>query len=161
MQNLRTVTMRVRNFQPRFAPLVKSGKKRQTMRLTPKRPCDMPKAGDVESWREWTGKPYRSKQNELIKVILLSVEKIWFTGDNILVGDQIIEWRPEEMEEFAQADGFKDLKDMNDWFEKNHGLPFEGILIKAKEFSDCRNSDTSPIRGDKLSTVEQIQLAGF
>jgi hypothetical protein len=96
----------------------------------------MPKAGDAESWREWKGKPYRSKQIELAKVILTSIEKVWFNGVTILTGDQIKEYKSimsqEEMEAFAQADGFKDLKDMAAWFENEHGLPFEGILIKAK-----------------------------
>lgn len=35
------------------------------------------------------------------------------------------------LDEFAQADGFKDWPEMRDWFRATHdGLPFEGILIK-------------------------------
>ena len=43
--------MRVRMFKPQFAPLVKAGTKRQTIRPVPKR---LPQPGDLESWREWT-----------------------------------------------------------------------------------------------------------
>ena len=43
--------MRVRMFKPQFAPLVKAGTKRQTIRPVPKR---LPQPGYLESWREWT-----------------------------------------------------------------------------------------------------------
>jgi hypothetical protein len=30
----------------------------------------------------------------------------------------------------ALCDGFENWAEMRDWFEKNHGLPFEGVLIQ-------------------------------
>jgi len=30
----------------------------------------------------------------------------------------------------ARLDGFKSAAAMFDWFEKTHGLPFEGLLIR-------------------------------
>ena len=30
----------------------------------------------------------------------------------------------------AKADGFANAEEMVDWFEKQHGLPFEGWLIR-------------------------------
>ena len=30
----------------------------------------------------------------------------------------------------AKADGFGSWEEMLDWFEKTHGLPFEGLLIR-------------------------------
>ncbi len=126
-------------FMPQFAPLVKSGAKRTTIRPTPKRPCDMPKAGDEESWRMWIDKPYKSKQVELAQVEIVSVERIRFeqTSHEFLVS--LLD-RPlrgalmpiEEWKDFAKADGFKSMFEMSVWFEAKHGLPFEGILIKAK-----------------------------
>ena len=74
--------MRVRTFKPQFAPLVKAGTKRQTIRPMPKRERDIPKEGDLESWREWTGKPYRSKQRELcqVRLILVCVVNLYETS---------------------------------------------------------------------------------
>lgn len=34
------------------------------------------------------------------------------------------------MKGFASADGFSDWPAMRDWFEKTHGLPFNGLLIR-------------------------------
>jgi hypothetical protein len=48
-------------FQDRFSELVRDGSKRQTIRKGLPR-C---KPGDTMSLRRWTGKPYRSKQEEL------------------------------------------------------------------------------------------------
>jgi hypothetical protein len=116
-------------FKPMFAPLVRSGAKRQTIRPVPKR---MPKVGDHESWREWSGKAYRSKQNELAQVEVTSVEPIAI-GE---AGTMKIDGRPVERVaqwELAKADGFNTPKDMAEWFAVQHGLPFAGILIRAKD----------------------------
>ncbi len=133
-------------FKPQFAPMVKSGAKRQTIRPVPKR---MPKVGDHESWREWTGKPYRSGQRELAKIELISVERIQFdeTPRELLVS---LPDRPlkgalmpiDEWNDFAKADGFGSMFEMAQWFECEHGLPFNGILIKAKNLcSSVKSAD--------------------
>lgn len=119
-------------FKPEFGGKVISGQKRQTVRPTPKR---MPLPGECESWRRWTGKPYRSPQVELAKVIIVSVHDFWFNGVTILLDDPKAEkglMSDSQQQEIAKADGFINLKEMADWFEKMHGLPFKGILIKAK-----------------------------
>lgn len=121
--------MRVRLFKPQFAPLVLNGTKRQTIRPTPKR---LPKVGDCESWREWTGKPYRSKQRKLATVRITAVEPITITVMGISVGqnpENVLTMAQEW--EIAKADGFNTLKDFVEWFNFTHGLPFTGILIKA------------------------------
>ena len=122
--------MRARMFKPQFAPLVKSGAKRQTIRPLPKR---MPKVGDHESWRQWAYKPYKSPpdgspaQIELAQVELTSVSRVY------------IDWEGVFIEGFnffgliATADGFKDWSEMREWFNNQHGLPFKGILIKARD----------------------------
>lgn len=112
--------MRARMFKPQFAALVKSGVKRQTIRPTPKR---MPRVGDVESWRQWSGKPYRSKQIELAQVQIVSVERIKMdeTEREFLIS---LSDRPlngallpiEEWNAFAIADGFKSMLEMVNWF---------------------------------------------
>lgn len=119
--------MRVRMFKPQFAPLVFDGSKRQTIRPIPKR---MPVVGQQESWRKWTDKPYRSKQIELAQVILNSVSKITIAGYGMFVlNGEDCTWN--EAQEIARLDGFESLHDMMTWFLNTHGLPFEGILIKA------------------------------
>ena len=132
--------MRVRMFKPQFAPLVKSGAKRQTIRPTPKR---MPKVGDMESWREWTSKPYRSPQVELAQVEITNVETITIdeTADSFYLN---LPHRPlrgafmnsSEWKAFAKADGFECILELIQWFKKTHDLPFSGIVIQAKDLTN-------------------------
>lgn len=121
--------MRVRMFKPQFAPLVEAGNKRQTIRPWPKR---MPKTGDVESWREWTGKPYRSKQRELAQVKLMEVSPITLTRDGCMVGGIALSALGEA--KLAADDGFKSFRQMQDWFDLTHGLPFNGVLVAGEDF---------------------------
>lgn len=112
----------VRMFKPRFAALVKAGTKRQTIRPTPKR---MPKPGDILDAREWTGKPYRSKQAKIGEFVISDVRMVRITKEHFGVPTT-----PEVLNLFAQADGFRDWDEMVEWLEREHGLPFEGILIR-------------------------------
>ncbi len=130
--------MRVRTFKPQFAPLVAAGTKRQTIRPMPKR---LPKAGDQESWREWTGRPYNRAQRELAQVVLMDVEVIRIHRDGIETCPGTLrvcffgEWTPARrlwLETVAKLDGFKNWEQMRDWFRAEYELPFEGILITAK-----------------------------
>lgn len=121
--------MRVRMFKPQFAPLVEAGAKRQTIRPVPKRPQDMPQPGDLESWREWTGLPYRSKQRELAQVRIEFVIPV-VIGDTIVRPDLQCNLKPALV---ARSDGFKNWSEMKAWIKATHGLPFTGILIKAED----------------------------
>lgn len=132
--------MRVRMFKAQFAPLVRSGAKRQTIRPVPK--GRRPQAGDLESWREWSGKPYRSKTVELAQVRVIAVNKIEIFRDGpepsdyqILSDFNVSPALPKLADEFAQADGFKDMNEMLAWFDAQHGLPFKGILIRAENLT--------------------------
>jgi hypothetical protein len=111
-------------FQPRFARLVETGKKRQTVRKAPKR---MPRKGDTVSLREWTGAPYRSKQRELMRATLVNVHSVEIGDYELTIDDQ---WMgAEKRERFARADGFDGWEDLQYWFEETHGLPFRGIAL--------------------------------
>jgi hypothetical protein len=114
-------------FKSQFAPMVKSGAKRQTIRPTPKR---MPKVGDFESWRQWSDKPYRSPTIELAKVELTVVENVTIFDSAIYVGCQ--GWA-HPVDTVAEADGFKNFVEMRDWFKTQYGLPFTGIFIRSKD----------------------------
>lgn len=116
----------VRTFQPRFAPLVKAGTKLQTVRLTPKR---IPRAGWMIDCRAWTGLPYRSKQRQLRVGVITLVALFTISASWQMAIDcrELAAW---ESDDFGRQDGFRDANEMLCWFDRNHGLPFTGILIQ-------------------------------
>lgn len=131
----------VRLFKPRFAELVRSGKKVQTVRPVPKR---MPHRGDILDARQWSGKPYRSKQIQLGEFEIFDVKVCCITTEGIfqqppdgcllaVVGCKIIALTDGDADRFARADGFKDFIEMRQWFSREHGLSvekhFDGIII--------------------------------
>lgn len=105
--------------------MVESGAKKQTVRPMPKR---VPRAGDIFDGREWTGKPYRSKQRKLVESPILKVDRIDITK----YGTLAINSYAEPAKDFAVSDGFKDEFEFVKWFEDTHGLPFQGIAIYWK-----------------------------
>ena len=115
--------MSVLLFERRFATLVESGKKLQTIRARSKRQF---KVGDKISLRAWAGKPYRSFQTLLRTSIIHEVRPIIIQHDWYQIGN--LEHKPNN--QFAIADGFRSWDEMRVWFRDNHGLPFEGLLIK-------------------------------
>lgn len=120
----------VRMFKPRFAALVKSGAKLQTIRPTPKR---MPRPGDILDARQWSGKPYRSKQIKLGEFIIANVAKVELRTYAVMMEFKTFTAahaaNTPSADAFARADGFTHWGDMLAWFEREHGLPFDGILI--------------------------------
>ena len=127
----------VRMFKPRFASLVKSGEKMQTIRPLPKR---IPRRGDTLSLRTWSGKPYRSKQLILCKTKVKEIKVCCIQEDGIymqppegcvlaVVGAAVIALKDSDADRFARADGFSDWNEMRDWCKAEHGLPFDGIIL--------------------------------
>ena len=116
------VALCVRLFKPRFAPLVASGLKLQTVRPTPKR---MPHIGDPISLRQWSGLPYRSKQINLASSTITRLARCSIDSSGIT-----LDGSPTDPNAFALADGFPSFPDLLDWFRLTHGLPFIGILIQ-------------------------------
>jgi len=115
--------MRVIMFQPRFAPLVESGKKRQTVRVDAR--C---KAGDELSLREWTGKPYRSKQRELMRTRAIHVGNARIYRHCMSLDGMVVSAK--EADAFAKRDGFLNFEELAWWFGNSHGLPFNGDYIQ-------------------------------
>lgn len=119
--------MIVRMFKPRFAPLVESGAKTQTVRPVPKR---MPRVGEPISLRTWTDLPYRSKQRVLREATITAVFPVKMTqGDGGQLLLSVAHGTVDE-EAFARADGFSSARAMARWFIDQHGLPFSGIVIR-------------------------------
>jgi hypothetical protein len=116
------MTMRVILFQPRFAKLVENGMKRQTIRA--KARC---KAGDVLSLRQWSGKPYRSKQVILRQLLCRKVRPISIDWNEMRLDGFVLSGI--QSDAIARADGFVDFDDMVLWFGITHGVPFTGELI--------------------------------
>jgi len=111
------------NFQKRFAPMVESGEKSQTIRATRKRPF---KEGDTLYL--YTG--MRTKVcRKLGEVVCTGAVKFYLSDRCVQVNGQSL-LTPAGRDEFAWADGFTDMEDMAQWFEETHGLPFYGQLIK-------------------------------
>ena len=116
-------------FQARFANAVESGEKQQTIRAYRKDKRD-PKVGD----RLFLYTGLRQKgARKLGEGIVTSAEAVmlaptfsrancWTVGGNALTRA--------ERREMAHRDGFTDATEMRAWFEKAHGLPFEGLLIR-------------------------------
>lgn len=112
------------NFKKQFAPLVESGQKRQTIRAK-RRDGRNPHIGDTL----YLFCGLRTKScRRLGQAVCLSVEEIHidWTGINV-AGDWIAKGQEAA---FARADGFSSLSNMYDYFNKEHTLPFDGLLLK-------------------------------
>ena len=117
-------------FQERFAPLVESGQKRQTVRRLGKPHHRPPRAGEELSLRTWSGKPYRSKQRILRSPVTCAAVHPIFIGICHGAFDVRIDHESvPDLDAFARADGFTCALEMREWFESTHGLPFGGRLI--------------------------------
>lgn len=128
------------NFKKQFADKVLKGEKCQTIRAYRKDGRD-PKQGDTLYL--YTG--CRTKNCEKLKEVeCKSVQKINFInfmndkGVCIIVVDRLpvtnVKDRKvleiDEIDEMAKKDGFKNAIEFVKFFNDNHGLPFEGLLIK-------------------------------
>ena len=123
------------NFQKQFAPLVESGKKRQTIRAVGKRRHAKP----GEPIQLYTG--MRTKVcRKLITPDPVCVEVsplcIHLGHPRATVYGQIIEGKA--LDNLAKADGFNTAEEMREWFSTVHGLPFNGLLIKWEEDHHAR-----------------------
>lgn len=116
------------NFQKRFAPLVKSGTKTQTIRAMRKRPF---KEGD----KLYCYSGLRTKHTEKLgefeckEVRQVRIKEDYISLNEIIIGREI-DTGYSSSDKFARADGFENFEVMKRWFQKVHGLPFRGQLIK-------------------------------
>jgi len=123
----------VKTFMPRFAEKIRDGSKLNTIRPWPKRQCDIPRVAmrDRISCREWTGKPYASKQGVLreapiVEVLYVEIRK----GSVDFPGVRRVR-QMSELTAFARADGFKNLQEFWDWFLRGgKRTMFQGIYIR-------------------------------
>lgn len=124
------------NFKKQFADDVRDGFKRQTVRADRKDGRPHAKVGDTI--KLYTG--MRTKSCELLaEATVTRIARVRIDTTSMSINGHslpsTIHSRDCEQtdNEFAEADGFESFMDMADWFEKTHGLPFEGTLIQWGE----------------------------
>lgn len=111
-------------FKKQFAPLVETGRKRQTIRAK-RRDGRNPHAG--ETLFLYTG--LRTKSCRKLRIeTCKSSQEICIKSHGINVAG---EWlRHADVEVLARNDGFDSFEQLLAFFEKEHGLPFWGLIIK-------------------------------
>ena len=117
------------NFKARFAEMVETGAKRQTIRAMRKDGRD-PAPGDV--LHLYTG--MRTKAcRKLREEVCTASEPIGIGRDGFVLmgeGDGFKRLAPVEIEDLARADGFDTVETFFEFFKQTHGIPFNGMLIK-------------------------------
>ena len=139
------------NFQKQFAAAVESGEKRQTIRKQRKHPI---KLGDklylfTGQRTKWCRRVVVRRAVEVIRRVVKGLPRghvvectgvtpvkiepghVWLQDLRIAGGGG--RWRRllvHDLQLFAEDDGFVLAEELLDWFERTHGLPFEGVLIR-------------------------------
>ncbi len=110
-------------FQRRFVPLIRQGKKKQTLRAYRRDRRD-PRPG--QTLFLFSG--MRTIHCFLIRKVLCKsvfpVEIRYHEGVRVAHGS------PCKVERLARLDGFKNGAELFEFLEKTHGLPFRGLLIR-------------------------------
>jgi len=106
-----------------FKDKILSGAKRQTIRSVRKHPV---KENDT-LYMYWKQRSPKEKE-KLGESTCIKIAPITITELGVSCED--IEVRYHCLDLFAIADGFDNWDEMRDFFNKTHGLPFTGVLIK-------------------------------
>lgn len=119
-------------FYKRFHEAILDGRKFFTIRTPRRRPI---RRGDRLLLRAWEGRPYDSPQRVLLdSVCAMSDEVTIDVIDDRLAADfkEAGPVPPEEMDDFARADGFADAAEMLDYYRATPGrsVPFKGEFIR-------------------------------
>lgn len=123
------------NFKKEFAPLVESGRKRQTIRAIGKRRHARP--GD--HLQLYTGQRTKACRKLICPdPACIAVHAVYMFkiierrrdahAYQLYLDGELIFWH--EVPEIATADGFENSTDFFNFFEDAHGMPFRGVLIK-------------------------------
>lgn len=120
------------SFNSRFASLVESGRKTQTIRAPRKRPIVV---GDrLYLYTGMRTEACRKLGEGLVeRVELIHLDRrgssVGAEHPNPMRGSGV--WLTESaLDRLARADGFAGRKELLDWFDETHGLPFTGSLIR-------------------------------
>lgn len=125
------------NFKPEFADDVEDGRKRRSIRA-PRKDGRNPKAGDklqlYTGMRHKDCRKLRDAQCVSVRPVEIDHMGVTLEGRKLYCGDAPAYAGgvdPEHYDsDFARADGFDTFQDMREFFEREHGLPFKGLLIE-------------------------------
>lgn len=125
------------NFKSQFADDVEDRRKRRSIRA-PRKDGRNPKPGD--KLQLYTGMRQKGCRKLLdaectrVRPVEITHMGIALDGHQLYAGDAPAYAGgvdPEHYDsDFARADGFGTFQDMREFFEKEHGLPFKGLLIE-------------------------------
>lgn len=119
------------NFQKRFAPRVRRGDKRQTIRRSRKRPWRL---GDRVYLYTGMRTPACKRLGCGVVTLLLDVRiernKFSWRFANQKAAGLNFRLSVTGRRDIARADGFRDYAELAEWFHRRYGLPFTGILIR-------------------------------
>ncbi|MCJ9428569.1 hypothetical protein [Kordiimonas marina] len=114
------------NFQKRFAPLVESGAKPQTIRAWRKDGRDV-KQGD----RLFLYTGMRTKAcRKLGESICTGTSPVIIHEDGMVLGGMLLPNHTPILNSIANRDGFVSWSEMHTWFRQEHGPIFGGQLIE-------------------------------
>ena len=106
--------------------------KLNTIRAYRKRPI---KVGDrLHLWHKQRAKRGTPGRRKLGEAVCTAVAPIRMRSECLFVESRLLGVR--QIQIFAISDGFRDAGEMFEWFDKTHGLPFEGQLIRWGDLSD-------------------------
>lgn len=112
------------NFKKQFAPAVKAGTKKQTIRAK-REDCRNPHVDDKLFF--YVGQRTKGCR-KLGEAICRTVHQITIDWAGVNVDGSWLS--PADLNNLAQNDGFKNFYEMKVFFNKEHGLPFDGLLYK-------------------------------
>jgi hypothetical protein len=114
------------NFQQQFAADVEAGRKRQSIRLNRRF-----RVGDtVHLFTGMRTKQCRRLGSGIVTEVLPLTISRADAVPALVVSVDCCELSPSAAHALATADGFSGLCAMERWFTSNHGLPFDGWLIR-------------------------------
>jgi len=118
------------NFQARFVADIVSGKKRQTIRKRRRDGRDPKPGGRLQIYTAMRTKACRKLISPDPVCAATAAVSIRYAAPGVaIVAVDSIVLGVGDLRYIAHKDGFKSGQDMIDWFDKTHGLPFDGLLI--------------------------------
>lgn len=120
------------NFQKRFAPAVEDGTKRQTIRAYRKDGRDPQVGQPLYLYTGMRTKACRklgeAKCESVSHFIIARGFRQWVAMKTVC--NCLRRFQGDSANRLARDDGFENFAEMCNWFEKTHGLPFRGLMIR-------------------------------
>jgi hypothetical protein len=115
------------NFQARFADAVESGAKTQTIRRRGKRAWKVGDMAYLHTGQRLKAGDERKRTLGVGRVVEVSDVRLEHGKPFRVDG---VDLSSTKAYQFAYADGFNGTLEMIAWFDKTHGLPFDGQMIR-------------------------------